>query len=215
MDSQMPTGQFSQAFRNDFFELLRWRRDVRRFRPDPVDAEAFDRCLNAFSLAPSVGLSQPWRIVRIDSPELRKNALENFEAANANALAGYDGEAAQTYASLKLTGMREAPVQLAVFCDEGTHTGKGLGIQTMPEMLRYSVVSAIMQFWLMLRSEGIGLGWVSILDPEAIKQSLDVPEDWSLVGYLCIGYPEEDTTEPALQVAGWETRQACPDILQR
>ncbi|MCA0044474.1 5,6-dimethylbenzimidazole synthase [Celeribacter litoreus] len=215
MEDQPLFGQFSQSFRNDFNELLRWRRDVRRFRSDAVDPDALERCLTAFSLAPSVGLSQPWRIVRVESDAARANALKNFETANANALGGYEGETAQKYASLKLTGMREAPVQIAVFCDEGTATGKGLGIQTMPEMLRYSVVSAIMQFWLMLRAEGIGLGWVSILNPKSLSQSLDIPEDWSLVGYLCIGYPEQESLEPELQAAGWETRQSCPEILER
>ncbi|AJE45458.1 5,6-dimethylbenzimidazole synthase [Celeribacter indicus] len=210
-----PAGQFSTAFRNDFATLLRWRRDVRRFRTDPVDPATLARCLDAFTLSPSVGLSQPSRIVRVQSAAMRQAALDNFEAANARALAGYEGDAARKYATLKLAGMREAPVQLAVFCDEATRSGKGLGIQTMPEMLRYSVVSAIMQFWLMLRAEGIGLGWVSILEPEALSAALAVPAGWRLVGYLCIGYPEAQSEEPELQAEGWETRAACPEILER
>jgi 5,6-dimethylbenzimidazole synthase len=208
-------GQFSQAFRNDLHALLRWRRDVRRFRTDPVDEAVLTKCLDAFTLAPSVGLSQPWRIVRLTSEAARKAALENFEAANADALAGYSGETAKQYAGLKLTGMREAPVQIAVFCDEATTEGKGLGVATMPEMLRYSVVSAIMQFWLMLRAEGIGLGWVSILDPKALCRDLEVADTWSLIGYLCIGHPEEDTELPELERLGWEKRHPCPDILGR
>lgn len=211
----MTTPPFSTAFRKDFFELLRWRRDVRRFRPDPVDEAALTRCLDAFALAPSVGLSQPWRIVRVESEAMRQTALENFERANADALAGYSGEDARKYAELKLTGMREAPVQLAIFCDEGTAAGKGLGRATMPEMLRYSVVAAIMQLWLMLRAEGIGMGWVSIFDPEALTEAMDVPEGWTLVGYFCVGYAEEESVEPELERAGWETRLPCPEILTR
>ncbi|WP_226554276.1 5,6-dimethylbenzimidazole synthase [Celeribacter naphthalenivorans] len=208
-------GQFSTAFRKDFAELLRWRRDVRRFQDTPVDEATLTRCLQTFTLAPSVGLSQPWRIVRVSSPEARQAALENFQSANKKALAGYSGDTAQAYANLKLAGLKEAPVQLAVFCDEATEQGKGLGIQTMPEMFRYSVTSAIMQFWLTLRAEGIGLGWVSIFDPEALAVSLDTPQSWSLVGYLCIGYPEEITHEPELERAGWEQRNAQTEIIER
>jgi 5,6-dimethylbenzimidazole synthase len=127
---------FSRGFQDDLTDLMRWRRDVRRFRPDPVDEALLAEALGAFSLAPSVGLSEPWRLVRVDSAEKRALAVENFEVANAQALAGYSGDKAERYAGLKLSGMREAPVQLAVFSDEATTKGAGLGRQTMPEMLR-------------------------------------------------------------------------------
>ena len=138
--------RFSPGFQTDLTELMRWRRDVRRFRTDPVDEAILRDCLDTFLLAPSVGLSEPWRIVRVDSPDRRAAVLANFEATNAHALAGYDGNKAEIYSRLKLSGMREAPVQLAVFCHEETPKGAGLGAQTMPEMRRYSVVSAITQF---------------------------------------------------------------------
>nr|WP_319247909.1 5,6-dimethylbenzimidazole synthase [uncultured Celeribacter sp.] len=208
-------GQFSTSFRKDLELLMRWRRDVRRFRTDPIDLDTLTRCLQSFEMAPSVGLSQPWRLVSVASDGARAVALANFEAANARALEGYEGDVARTYATLKLTGMREAPVQLAVFCDDATTKGKGLGAQTMPEMRRYSVVSAIMQFWLSLRAEGIGLGWVSILDPQALCEKLETPDSWSLVAYLCIGYPEENTQDPELERLGWETRQPCPALIER
>lgn len=208
-------GTFSEAFREEFRELMRWRRDVRRFRTDPVDGALLTRCLDSFTYAPSVGLSQPWRLVSVSSDSARAAALENFEAVNARALSGYSGRDARIYASLKLSGMRDAPVQIAVFCDEDTEQGKGLGAGTMPEMRRYSVVSAIMQFWLTLRSEGLGLGWVSILDPAKLSRDLDVPQGWALVGYLCIGYPEELDTTPELEKAEWEDRHPCPPLLQR
>ena len=185
---------------------MRWRRDVRRFRSDPVEAAVLNRCLQAFALAPSVGLSEPWRIIRVDSAGARAAAIANFEAANAAALAAYDGEKAQLYAQLKLSGMREAPVHLAVFCDEATAKGAGLGAQTMAEARAYSVVGAITQFWLAARAEGLGLGWVSILDPAQLSRDLAVPEAWHLIGYLCVGYPEEDSETPELERAGWESR---------
>lgn len=199
-------GRFSPDFRDDLARLMRWRRDVRRFRTDPVDEAPLARCLTAFALAPSVGLSEPWRIVRVESNAIRKACLENFRAANAAALAGQHGDRAQDYGRLKLSGMAEAPVQLAIFCDEATDKGHGLGAATMPETRAYSVVGAITLFWLALRAEGLGLGWVSILDPDRLTRDLDVPPSWRFIGYLCIGWPEEDDDMPELHREGWETR---------
>ncbi len=197
---------FTDDFRTQFDLLMRLRRDVRRFRTDAVDEAVLTRCLDAFRLAPSVGLSEPWRVVRVESQAARNAALENFQTANAQALDGYSGEKAQLYSQLKLSGMQEAPVQLAVFCDDSTDKGLGLGAGSMPEMRRYSVVSAVTLFWLALRAEGLGLGWVSILDPDRMARDLDVPEDWRLIGYFCVGWPEELSDTPELERVGWESR---------
>ena len=198
---------FSEDFRAQLTDLMRWRRDVRRFRRDPVDEALLLQCLDAFLLAPSVGLSEPWRVVRVKSDAARTAARANFEACNAQALAGYDGEKAQLYSGLKLSGMRDAPEQVAVFCAEDTGKGAGLGAATMPETRRYSTVGAVTLFWLAARACGLGVGWVSILDPERLKRDLAVPEDWALVGYLCIGWPEADSLTPELETAGWENRR--------
>lgn len=202
----MQDHDFSEDFRAQLDLLMARRRDVRRFRTDPVDEAALARCLSAFSMAPSVGLSEPWRLIRVESPDMRARALENFRDANAAALAGYSGDKAQTYGRLKLSGMQEAPVQLAVFCDEGTDKGHGLGAATMPEMRRYSVVCAITLFWLALRAEGLGLGWVSVLDPDRLSRDLEVAPEWKLIGYFCIGHPEAHSETPELEQEGWEQR---------
>ncbi|WP_434289153.1 5,6-dimethylbenzimidazole synthase [Celeribacter sp. SCSIO 80788] len=207
-------GQFSAAFRNDFAELLRWRRDVRSFRTDPVDDAALARCLDAFTLAPSVSLSQPWRIVALSSETARTAALENYKTFNAAALAGTEGEAAQSFASQKLKGLEDAPVQYAVFSDESATHGHPLDLSAIPRVLEYSVAAAIMQFWLALRAEGIGLGWVSRLDQSRLKADLDLAQSWTLVGYLCVGYPTQDSALPELQVQGHEERAACPVVLE-
>jgi 5,6-dimethylbenzimidazole synthase len=199
-------GQYDKAFQAELRDLMRWRRDVRRFRTDAVEAAVLDRCLSAFSLAPSVGLSEPWRVISVESVAARAAALANFEAANAKALAGYGTEKAKIYASLKLSGMREAPVQLAVFSDDGTAKGAGLGAGSMPETRAYSVVGAITLFWLAARAEGLGIGWVSILDPAQLARDLDVPNEWRLIGYLCVGWPEVETETPELETVGWEKR---------
>ena len=111
---------FTDDFRTQFDLLMRLRRDVRRFRIDAIDEAVLTRCLDAFRLAPSVGLSEPWRVIRVESDAARAAALRNFETANAEALKGYSGEKAQLYSGLKLSGMQDAPVQLAVFCDDET-----------------------------------------------------------------------------------------------
>jgi 5,6-dimethylbenzimidazole synthase len=209
------TGAFSDAFRAQLDQLMRQRRDVRRFRRDPVDEAVLARCLTAIQLAPSVGLSEPWRLLRITSDAAREAALKNFEKANAEALSGYSGTQANLYAGLKLSGMRDAPVQLAIYCDDETAQGHGLGAATMPEMRRYSVVSAVTLFWLALRAEGLGLGWVSVLDPAQLNHDLQVPAGWHLIGYFCIGHPEELSDSPELERKGWESRQGSLQIETR
>lgn len=198
--------EFSDQFRQELNLLMRWRRDVRRFRTDPVEPGLIEDCLSTFTLAPSVGLSEPWRVIKVDSEPQRALARTNFEIANNNALSGYSGEKAKLYAGLKLSGMQDAPVQLAVFCDEETDKGAGLGAATMPEMRRYSVVAAITQFWLTARAYGLGVGWVSILDPDRLIQDFGINQNWRLVAYLCVGWPEEELDSPELERAGWEER---------
>ena len=210
-DSRQPSASFDPDFRGQLETLYRWRRDVRRFRPDPLDAELVDRLIGLARLAPSVGLSQPWRFVKVEDQARRAQVRDCYSRCNKAALEDYEGARARLYAELKLAGLAEAPVQLAVFCDDATTTGHGLGRKTMPEMLRYSVVTAVHTLWLAARAWGIGVGWVSILEPKEIGRILEVPEDWSLIAYLCLGYAEEDHEVPELERHGWETRHAAPD----
>jgi 5,6-dimethylbenzimidazole synthase len=208
--------RFDARFCRELETLFRWRRDVRRFRTDPVEASVLDRLLALAQLAPSVGNAQPWRFVKVDDPVRRAAVRRSFERANAAALAAYDGERARLYAELKLSGLDRAPVQLAAFVDEAVTAGHGLGRQTMPETLAFSVVGAVYGLWLAARAHGIGLGWVSILDPEEVRRILDVPASWRLIAYLCVGYPEEEHADPELERAGWQARlPAEAAIVQR
>jgi 5,6-dimethylbenzimidazole synthase len=206
---------FDETFRTAFRDLAVWRRDVRRFRRDPVDPSLLLRLIELASHAPSVGHSQPWRFVLVEAPERRAGIEASFARANGQALDGYTGEKRQRYANLKLEGLRRAPVHLAVFADETTETGSGLGRQTMPETLHYSVVAAIQMFWLAARIEGLGVGWVSILEPEVAKRLLDVPENWRLIAYLCVGWPEEEHLDPELERHGWQDRIDVADFILR
>jgi 5,6-dimethylbenzimidazole synthase len=216
-EAPTPQGhEFGRGFRAEFGDLLAWRRDVRHFRTDPLPETLVEQLLDLACLAPSVGNAQPWRFVSVDRPENRAAVIANFTAANTRALEGYDGERAALYAKLKLSGLKEAPRHFAVFCDEATEQGAGLGRKTMPETLRYSAVLAVHSLWLAARAHGVGIGWVSILDPADLKRQLDVPKDWSLVAYLCLGYPVEESIEPELQRMGWQSREkVCRQVLRR
>lgn len=197
---------FDAAFQHTLAELFAWRRDVRRFRTDPVDEALLRRCLDLAAFSPSVGNSQPWRFVRVSDPERRAGVVASFERCNADAAATYEAERRDAYIRLKLAGLREAPVHLAVFCDESTEAGHGLGRATMPEMLRYSVVTAVQTFWLAARAHGLGVGWVSILEPETVCGIIGVSCDWHLVAYLCVGFPVEEHADPELVRHGWQER---------
>ncbi len=211
-DVALEARRFDADFQAEFAELVAWRRDVRRFRSAPVPEALLDELLGLAALAPSVGNCQPTRLVRVDDETRREAVRANFEAANSQALAAYEGERAQLYASLKLAGLREAPVHLAVFCDDATQQGHGLGARTMPETRRYSAVCALHTVWLAARAHGLGVGWVSILDPGRLAEALDVPREWSFIAYLCVGWPQEERLTPELERAGWQARTAHPVI---
>ena len=215
--SSPPQGapQFDEGFRARLRELLAWRRDVRRFRRDPLPAGSVERLIETACLAPSVGLSQPWRFVLVDAPERRAAIRADFARCNAAALAAQTPDRAAQYARLKLAGLDDAPCHLAVFADPGTEQGSGLGRLTMPEMIQYSAVAAVHTLWLAARAEGIGMGWVSILDPEAVRAILDVPPSWRLIGYFCLGAPAAEDDTPVLQREGWEARRAADDFVVR
>lgn len=206
---------FDAGFRDRLRDLLLWRRDVRRFRPDPLPQGVLENLIELACLAPSVGLSQPWRFVIVEDDGRRAAVRDNFAACNAQALSAQAPERAGLYARLKLAGLGEAPVHFAVFADRTTTLGHGLGRRTMPEMIEYSAVTAVHTIWLAARAQGIGLGWISILDPTAIAAILDVPAAWKFIGYFCLGYPQAEDTVPELEAAGWEERAPISSAIIR
>jgi len=197
---------FDDAFRDSLEALIAWRRDVRRFSERPVLPALIDRLLDLAVLSPSVGNSQPWRWVRVDSAEKRAAIRANFVAANAAAQRAQSDERARAYAALKLEGLDRAPVQFAVFCDQATEQGFGLGCHTMPETREYSVAAMVSTFWLAARAFGLGVGWVSILDPNQVGCLLETPVAWKLVAYLCVGWPDEEHLDPELERHDWQAR---------
>lgn len=184
--------------------ILRWRRDVRHFRRDPVDEALLARLVEVMALAPSVGNARPWRVIRAEDPGLRAAVRADFQRCNQAAAADYAGEQAAAYRALKLAGLDAAPVQLAVFTHIDPAAGHGLGRRTIPETLRQSTAMAIHTLWLAARAANLGMGMVSILDPGAMERLFAVPQDWAFTAYLCLGHAEWDDDTPLLHRAGWQ-----------
>ncbi|MER9623346.1 5,6-dimethylbenzimidazole synthase [Mesorhizobium sp. M0222] len=205
---------FTDDFRSGLITLLRWRRDVRRFEPTALPEGTLERLLELASIAPSVGLSQPWRFVVVESLKRRTAVRDCFERCNAEALTRFSGERASLYARLKFAGLDEAPCQFAVFADHTTRQGHGLGRMTMAATIDYSAVMAVHTLWVAARAEGIGMGWVSILDATEMAEILDTPPEWTLIGYFCLGYASEEHDMPTLERECWEHRRP-PVVIRR
>lgn len=201
---------FTPAEADTLERILRWRRDVRHFRPEPIAEARIERLRDAMELAPSVGNSRPWRVIRVDDPALRRAVHDNFQQANAEAAQSYEGHKREDYDRLKLAGLDAAPLQLAVFTVTDPKQGHGLGRRTMPETLQASTAMAIYTLWLTARADNLGVGMVSILDPHAIERLLGVPQDWVFSAWLCIGTPEFMDDTPLLHRAGWQDNTAHP-----
>ncbi len=204
---------FSAAERAAVYRVIRERRDVRQgFTDRPLPEDVLRRILEAAHCAPSVGLMQPTRLVVLRDPALRRQVREAFTTANLEAAARYQGAQAEEYKALKLEGIVESAVNVCVLCDRSSEQGHALGRQSMPETALYSTVCAVENLWLAARAEGIGVGWVSILDPHRLCALLQIPAHLTLVAYLCMGYVDRFETAPELERLGWEKRrglEAC------
>ncbi len=202
-----PHPPFNKAEREAVYRVIAERRDVRRgFLDTPLPEDLIGRLLAAAHSAPSVGFMQPSRFIVIRDYGIRKAVRQIFEEANVRALDSFSGEQAERYSGLKLEGILEAPQNLCVLCDRASERGHGLGRQTMPETAIYSTVCAIQNLWLAARGEGVGVGWVSILDPTKLCNLLNIPDHLTLVAYLCLGFVEGFAAEPDLERFGWERR---------
>ncbi len=200
---------FNDAERAAIYRAIAARRDVRRgFIDRPLPEDLLHRLLAAAHSAPSVGLMQPTRFIVIRDRATRSAVHGIFEDANREAAATYRGEQAEQYTALKLEGILEAPQNICVVCDPDNQRGHRLGRHTMPEAALYSTVCAIQNLWLAARAEGVGVGWVSILDPARLRTLLAIPDHILPVAYLCVGYVDRFATEPELERSGWESRVA-------
>jgi 5,6-dimethylbenzimidazole synthase len=205
---------FSETERAAIGKVMRDRRDVRRFRPDPVPDEVLRRILELAHLAPSVGFMQPWNFILISDPELRRQVKSSFEEVNARETSRIaDPARKELYARLTLEGILEAPLNLAVTCDTRRDAPFVLGRAPMPQTDIFSTCLAIQNLWLAARAEGVGVGWVSILDRPAVERLLQLPAGVQLVAYLCVGYPIEFRPKPMLEEVGWKGRQPLAELV--
>jgi nicotinate-nucleotide--dimethylbenzimidazole phosphoribosyltransferase len=208
--------KFSTADRDVIQRVIRARRDIRHFTSTPVSDGILLRILGAAHAAPSVGLMQPWDFILVNSPDTRSRIRASFESVNASEKAKLDGtERGQLYNSLKLEGILEAPVNIAVTCDHSRGGPFVLGRAPMPQTATFGVCLAIENLWLAARAEGIGVGWVSILDQAAIEQILGLPPHVELIAYLCMGYPVAFGENPMLEEAGWRKRAGLETVMHR
>ena len=205
---------FDENERRAVYRAIRERRDVRRgFLSEPIPDELLNRLLEAAHNAPSVGMMQPWRFIVIRDFAVRQAIHEIFLDANRQARDSYEGEQQKHYAGMKLEGILEAPQNLCIVCDSQSSQGHQLGRRTMPETALYSAVCAIQNLWLAARAEGVGVGWVSILEPNRVRRALEIPEHITLVAYLCLGYVEAFAGVPDLERSGWEKRTPLERVL--
>jgi len=196
-------------------EVMKHRRDVRgnRFTNDPVSDEVIDKILTAALYAPSVGFSQPWEFVVIRDENTKSKVVETFNEENEKAARLFTDDRHTQYLNLRLEGITAAPVNIAVFYTP--NDVPVLGQTSMAEVGPYSVVCAVQNMWLMARALNIGIGWVSILDPERVKQVLHAPQGHQLIAYLCVGYVNSFLDKPELELKRWEQRKLRNKVVLR
>ena len=206
--------RFMDEERCGVYRAIYERRDVRsHFMAAPLPDDVLARILDAAHHAPSVGFMQPWEFIIITDRGVRTAMLERFTEANHRAAGAYTGERRRLYDALKLEAILDSAVNVCVTCDPTVLRGHALGRQTMPETAVYSAVCAIQNCWLAARAEGVGMGWVSIVDPDALREVLGIPAHIVPVGYLCLGYVTRFDPDPELAAKGWEQRIPLADTL--
>ncbi|KQZ54847.1 5,6-dimethylbenzimidazole synthase [Rhizobium sp. Root149] len=198
---------FAADAREAVYRAIHTRRDVRdQFLSDPLPDDLVRRLLKAAHAAPSVGFMQPWSFILVRSEETKQAAWKAFSKANAEAEAMFADEKRELYRSLKLEGIRKAPLSIIVTCDPDRAGPVVLGRTHNPRMDVYSTVCAVQNLWLAARAEGVGVGWVSIFQDDDVRALLGIPERIQIVAWLCLGYVRELYQEPELAVKGWRQR---------
>jgi nicotinate-nucleotide--dimethylbenzimidazole phosphoribosyltransferase len=214
--AEAPDGwRFPSAARDALYDVVRSRRDVRRFRPDPVPDDVLERVLGAAHAAPSVGHSQPWRFVVIDDPALRDRAAIMADAERLAQSEQLDPDSARHLLDLQLEGIREAPLGVVVCCDRRVPAAGVLGRATFADADLWSCACAIENLWLTARAEGLGVGWVTLFAPADLAALVGLPDGVVTLGWLCVGWPDERPPEPGLERAGWSRRAPLHTVVLR
>lgn len=197
----------------ELYEAIFKRRDIRHFKSDPIPDDIIHRILKAAHHAGSVGFMQPWNFILVWDKSIRKEIKEIFEKENRLAEANYSGERKELYKSLKLEGIMESALNICVTCDRSRKGPHVLGRNSITDVDIYSTCCAIQNLWLAARSESIGVGWVSIINNQSLRNILSIPEHVMPVAYLCVGYAVEFNDKPLLEEVGWENRLNSEDLV--
>ena len=207
---------FNEVARQAVYDVISLRRDVRHFEPGtPLGDEVIDRILAAAHLAPSVGFSQPWGFVVVRDRAIRGLVRDSFLKCRAAEAVRFPPERREKYLSYKLEGILDAPVNVCVAADLRSREGAILGTTVQPEAVRASVCCAVQNLWLAARAEGVGVGWVSIVEPAVLRAALHLPPGVEPIAYLCMGYPVEFRDRPLLEEVGWGPRRPLSEVIHR
>lgn len=210
-----PSGwRYPEEQREVVYRVIAERRDIRRFRPEPVPQDLLERVLAAAHRAPSVGLMQPWRLIVVRGIESRRAIRQMAQRERIRQAARFDSRT-RAFLDQKIEGIVEAPLGICVCCDHGEPEEEILGRGTIPETDVYSTACAIENLWLAARAEGLGVGWVSFYRPAELRKLLSVPTRVDPIAYLCLGWPDERPTRPGLEAAGWAARMPLDDIVMQ
>jgi 5,6-dimethylbenzimidazole synthase len=208
------TEEFTAEEKIGLYKAIHSRRDVRsHFTSRLIEDEILSRILNAAHHAPSVGFSQPWNFILIKDPQTKAKIKKSFEEEKERSSQLIEEPKKSKYLSFKLEGILESPVNLCVTYDPSKFGPFVIGRSSIPEAGLYSVCCAIQNLWLAARTEGVGLGWVSILSNDILKEVLDLPSHVVPVAYLCLGYVDEFASKPDLETAGWLPRLDLKDVI--
>lgn len=208
------THAFDETERKAIYRAIRERRDIRaQFLPDELPDAVLARLLEAAHFAPSVGYMQPWNFLVVRDRAVRMRVHDLFRKANQEAAAMFEEKRSETYRTLKLEGILEAPVNLCITCDRERAGPVVIGRTHIPEMDLYSSVCAVQNLWLAARAEGVGVGWVSILDQDGLAEVLGLPDSVVPVAYLCLGSVSHFPHEPELETVGWRNRLPLEDLV--
>jgi len=205
--------RFDESVRQAVYRVMALRRDVRDFVPGEVDDATLQRMLQAAALAPSVGFSQPWAFVVVRDRAVRGRIRASFLQCREGEAARYPAARREKYLAYKLEGIEESTLNLCVVADLRPRDEAILGTTAQPEAVRASVCCAVQNFWLAARAEGIGVGWVSIVEPAVLRDALALPAGVEPVAYLCVGHAREFRDRPMLEETGWLPLRALDEVV--
>lgn len=206
----------NEAERNALYKVIFSRRDVRKdFLPTPIPDDVLARILQAGHHAPSVGFMQPWDFVLVTEENTKKALKRGYESASIESAQQFPDDKREEYKSFKLEGILEAPLGICVTCDRERNGPVVIGRTIKHEMDLYSTVCAIQNMWLAARAENIGLGWVSIIHDDVLRDTLNIPSNIEIIGYLCLGYVSKFNEKPELEEFGWLPREDINRLIHK